>query len=342
MENTVYIGQSISSIADPLQPSAISQLYETIADIHSLQRERIERLRITRSVDSKRYAELKRSLPYLVCAKFQPLVRKLENFAYTQFFILDIDHLSDKGIQLSSLKEILKKDERVMMCFVSPSEDGLKVLFSLKERCYDKGQYSLFYKKFAKQFANQYNLEQVIDTRTSDVTRACFLSFDTDAYYNPIPEDVDMDAYIDKEHTYLLLEEQRKLEKQERQLPKEEQTLEKEPDNDAIAKIKEILALRMPKIAKPPVFVPEQLNSIVEHLKQKLEECEIRVDEVIDIQYGKKFRVTLQDKHAESNVFYGKRGFKVVISPRTGTDRQLNDLLSELLTMFIDERLYGT
>lgn len=342
MENTVYIGQSISSIADPLQPTSIQQLYELIADINSPYRERIEQLRITRSVDAKRYAELKRSLPYMVCAKFQPLVRKSENFAYTQCFILDVDHIAEKGLHVSLLKEKIQNDERVGMCFVSPSKDGLKILFNLKERCYDKGQYSVAYKKFAQQFANQYNLEQVIDTRTSDVTRACFLSFDTDAYFNPSPIAVDMDAYVNREQTYLLLDEKRELEKQERDLPKEEKISVKDPDNDAITKIKEILALRVPKIAKPPIFVPEQLNLIVEYLKQRLEACDICVDEIIDIQYGKKFRVTLQDKHAECNVFYGKHGFKVVISPRTGTDRQLNDLLSNLLTMFIHERLYGT
>lgn len=60
----------------------------------------------------------------------------------------------------------------------------------------------------------------------------------------------------------------------------------------------------------------------------------ISTDEIIDIHYGKKFRFSLGYRKAEINLFYGKRGFSVVISPRAGTDNELNavccDVLKEL------------
>ena len=84
------------------------------------------------------------------------------------------------------------------MCFVSPSEDGIKVMFRLKERCYDAGIYSIFYKAFAATFAMRHNLMQVSDSKTSDVARACFVSIDTEAYFNPNCTPVDINAYIDE------------------------------------------------------------------------------------------------------------------------------------------------
>ena len=92
--------------------------------------------------------------------------------------------------------------DRVVLSFLSPSEDGLKVFFKLKERCYDSGLYSLFYKAFLLEFSKQYVLHQVIDTRTSDVTRACFVSVDPDAYYNPDAVQVDIRAFIDMDNPF--------------------------------------------------------------------------------------------------------------------------------------------
>ena len=54
----------------------------------------------------------------------------------------------------------------------------------------------MFYKLFVHKFSVKYGLEQVVDTRTCDVTRACFLSADSEAYFNPEPELVVVDDYI--------------------------------------------------------------------------------------------------------------------------------------------------
>lgn len=43
-------------------------------------------------------------------------------------------------------------------------------------------------------------------------------------------------------------------------------------------------------------------------------------------------------KQAEVNLFYGKRGFSVVQSPRTGTNADLNQLMANLITGFINDR----
>ena len=54
--------------------------------------------------------------------------------------------------------------------------------------------------------------------------------------------------------------------------------------------------------------------------------------EVVNIHYGKKFKFRLQLKEAEINLFYGKRGYTVVQSPRHGTNAELNVVCAQILT----------
>ena len=59
--------------------------------------------------------------------------------------------------------------------------------------------------------------------------------------------------------------------------------------------------------------------------------------EVINIQYGKKLRFRVGMRKAEINLFYGKRGFSVVQSPRTGTDAEANALMADVVNCFLME-----
>lgn len=60
--------------------------------------------------------------------------------------------------------------------------------------------------------------------------------------------------------------------------------------------------------------------------------------EIKNIQYGKKMRFALGLKQAELNLFFGKKGFSVIVSPRTGTDEGLNQLMVDLVSNYINER----
>jgi hypothetical protein len=74
-----------------------------------------------------------------------------------------------------------------------------------------------------------------------------------------------------------------------------------------------------------------ELNDLVDFIQ----ETGLVVSEVIDIQYGKKIRISMGMKQAEINLFYGRRGFSVVKSPRSGTNMELNELSAELVQTFI-------
>lgn len=174
----ILLGNSLKNSQEHLEQVEVSQLYDAIQNPSQELANTVRRLRLMRKIDEKKYASQKTFLPFFVCAKFEPAVRKTEYFAYTEYFVVDLDKLSSQGIIIGDLKARLMGDPRVMMCFESPSMDGLKVLFRLSEKCYDPGQYKLFYKIFVDKMARDYNIERCLDSRTCDVTRACFLSSD--------------------------------------------------------------------------------------------------------------------------------------------------------------------
>lgn len=145
------------------------------------------------------HSQLKRALPYFVCAKFENGLRRIENFSHLEAFVLDIDHFEDSDVSLEELKKHLAQDERVVMAFISPSGNGLKVLLFLDEPCKDANIYTSFYKRFAVEFAKEYHLENYVDYKTCDVTRDCFLASDVNATLNLNFIAIHMDDYVNTE-----------------------------------------------------------------------------------------------------------------------------------------------
>lgn len=337
----LLFGTNIQSAADELKKVQEEYLYNSLRNPKPTIAATIQQLRIVYSMDAKAYVQLKRRLPYFVCGQFNPPFRRKENFAYTESFILDFDHLSSKQLSMKTIRDNIVKDEQVMMCFTSPSEDGLKVMFRLKERCYDAGLYSIFYKAFAATFAMRHNLTQVTDSKTSDVARACFISIDPNAYFNPNSIPVDIKAYLDESNPdslFNIKHEQDEHDKVTKKSDDEQAPLPKDPDKDILTRIRQQLN---PKAQLPveqhPAYVPERLNEIIAELKLFIEETGLQVTEIINIQYAKKIRARLGQKEAEVNLFYGKRGFSVVISPRLGTNEELNELLADLIKAFLQK-----
>jgi hypothetical protein len=335
-------GTNITGSADVLKKIPVDHLYHSLRNPKPEISAKIRQLRIVRRLDAKQYTALKRMLPYVVCGMFNPLYRRTENFAYIEYFIVDIDHLSDKGMNISEVRKRIEQDERTVLCFLSPGEDGLKVLFRLKERCYDAGVYFLFYKAFVRQFSLDCQLEQVVDARTCDVCRACFISIDPDAYYAPGATFVDMNAYLDVSDTTSLMDMKSTFAKEEKEQSvnlKNESSQDTNPDADALARIKEILhpGGKKPVKEKVPVYVPERLNEMMVDLQTYVEKTGVSLYEIINIQYGKKLRMRVGTREAEINLFYGKRGFSVIQSPRCGTSSEFNQLAADLIEAFLHE-----
>ena len=339
-------GINIQMAGDPLKPLSVEHLYNSLTHPTSAIEARINQLRIVRQTDQKLYARAKRLLPYFVCGVFNPQVRKTENFAYTNYFIIDLDNFSEKAIDLTSVREKIEKDSRVVLSFLSPSEDGLKVMFRFKERCYDAGLYSVFYKEFVRRFSQQYQLEQVADGRTSDVARACFISIDRNAYYNPEAEPVDMEEFLNVgDSTFMtdLMHEQAKEEKAQAASvspSSEEEPRQPEPDDVAMDKIRDLLnehKKAKDPVPRLPIYVPARLEAMMEGIRAFVEKQGVSVYELVSIQYGKKIKCKLGERLAEINLFYGKRGFRVVQSPKAIVSADLNAVVAELIQLYVDE-----
>jgi len=339
----IYAGKEIVSPADKLVKVPLDYVYNSLKNPRPEMVSRIRQLRIAYNVDRKRYSQLKRSLPYLVCGVFNPPFRRNENFACIEYFILDIDHISEKDLTITDLRKRIEADSRVLLSFISPSEDGLKLLFRLKEKCYDSGIYSLFYKAFAREFSKTFSIEQVVDSKTSDVSRACFMSHDENAYYNPDAESIDINAYLTMDDTSGLFELKRELEKinnpdstqASSPITVTQNERDTDPSFDEIIKIKEILKLKNAGHSKPPVYVPQQLDEIMDDVKKYVEDTGIQIYEITNISYAKKVKMKLGMKMAEINIFFGKKGFTTTISPRTGTNAELNELCRDLISSYL-------
>lgn len=334
-------GSNIRNNTEPLKKLDPDYLFNALKSPKPDFASRIRQLRVVRQLNSTQYSALKQQLPYFVCAAFNPPFRKTENFAYTECFIIDIDHIGEKGLVLEDLRLRIQADSRTFMCFMSPGEDGLKVVMKLKDRCYDAGVYSLFYRKFVQEFSSRYGLQQVVDSRTCDVTRACFMSVDSDVFYNPDCEPVDMAAFIAVGDTSEMLRQKDAVESEPVVEEVSDEVLKEscEPGDDDLSKIKELLRLKSRKpVSEKPVFVPEILDALQADLKTYVGELGLEVTAVVNIQYGKKIRASIGLKKAEVNLFYGKKGFSVVVSPKTGTNSELNELLASAVRSFIDER----
>lgn len=318
-------GTKITSVDDVLQKITPERIYQAIIHPKPTFLKQMERLRMVRSIDERQYRRLKRDLPYFVCGRFHPPYRRKENFAAIRHFVIDLDHLKSAGIHLPDLRAKLIQDERLQLLFVSPGGDGLKLLFQLRENCTDPGLYSLFYQAFQQKLALKYGLEKVVDARTHDVTRACFLSVDKQAYYREQAQAIVLTDYFDPQSPDI----QRELAQGQKVLreasiaPKPE----KEPLGDeTLLAIKKKLNPNFRPRKPKQAYVPPELDEAMPAIEKRLQELDIVLLEQSGINYGRKLRIGAGKHWAALNIFFGKRGFSVVKTTQTGSHPALADL----------------
>jgi hypothetical protein len=336
----ISFGKNIRQANDPLSKIEVETVYKKIKEPNQKLVDYIEQLRTVATMDIKKYRILKIKLPYLVAATFNPGFRKKDTFAYTQHFIIDIDHVNEKELDLDTIFKKISADKRVLLAFRSPSNDGIKLFFKLKEKCYDIGKYTLFYKFFAQKFSNQYNLEQVLDKSTSDVSRACFVSFDPEAYFNNNAETIEIKNFIDFENEETVskinfeLKENEKADKEKTRAVNKNNTDINRQDlpNDILLKIREKLNPAVKKRREKNIYVPEQLDEIIEDIKKQMDEYEIKTESIKKINYGKQFNFSVKNIWCEINIFYGKKGFTVVKTTKNGSNKELAESCAQILT----------
>ncbi len=339
----LYLGKHITSARDPLQPIAVKRIYKALKNPNGKVAEQLNRLQHIRLIDPNKYRKMKVELPYLICAQFHPMVRRKENFLHTERFLIDIDHLSEYEIDQDKLRKKLKADPRIELLFSSPSGDGLKVLFRLSQKISDSSYYALFYKAFCLKLNKKYQLGAALDSKTNDVTRCCFVSYDAQTYYNENPEKIDPENYLTQAGFIEFDEVKKEIKKTEKENRKETQkarikTKPKVLTDEVLNTIKERVGKRVRKPSPKQYYQPEELNDLVEEIKPLIEEMGAELIQTKPINYGRVLRIKVDKYWAEINLFYGQKGTTVVRTSKTGSHKDLADMMFELLKDYFQGR----
>jgi len=103
---------------------------------------------------------------------------------------VDVDGLDDVGYVLNNIR----KDKFTRAVFISPSYTGLKVIFAYDVKDDTPEGYENMFLRYCQYIETRGIPAPKIDKPTKDVSRACFMSYDPNTYYNPNSE-----MFIDEE-----------------------------------------------------------------------------------------------------------------------------------------------
>jgi hypothetical protein len=318
---TLSLGHRLTDPTEVLSTVTLSEVHHLIVSDIPLKTE-VLRLRKLAQLDKTAYRSLKTRLPYVVGSVFDGGKRHTQHLLAAHFFIIDID---DCPLNDGTLQAQICQNESVALLFISPSDQGLKVFFPLDTPCTDAKLYAEAYRAFASRFAEGIRLEGSVDMRTSDAARACFLSHDSNAYFNPMPKAVQWQAYLST--SMLTFDHSNPLDAASTTVSPTDSPPQN-PINEVayqavLRKINPNAPVRLPK----QTHVPELLHQIEPVVREVCQENKLELVQVQPLNFGLKFMVRSGTRSAEVNVFYGKKGFSVVRSPKTGTDPTIADLL---------------
>lgn len=132
----------------------------------------------------------KKNFPYFSTAKFRKNYRKDANVESASFLLLDVDKIPTSDIY--KVRSFFERLKETLLCFVSPSGRGIKVLFRLAEPITDKSTFTQLYRYYVENIGERLPAG-TLDAATSDLSRACFFAYDPDMFYNPdaVPLPVD-------------------------------------------------------------------------------------------------------------------------------------------------------
>jgi len=130
---------------------------------------------IQQEQDKSTRNELKKSLP-AIC--FSGIFTKRADNSITEhsgLICLDFDGYASKK-EMMAEKRSIASDEYVMLVFVSPSGDGLKVIVKIPQ---DIDNHVRYFNALERHFNSQY-----FDTTSKNISRVCYESYDEDIYIN--------------------------------------------------------------------------------------------------------------------------------------------------------------
>ena len=163
----------------------LDQIHRVLVQPPSYLRERADAARAEYAAHGKSpaYRALKNGLDYFTAGgTFAPTRADANLAAGSGYLALDFDKLNGRVVEArAALLADLALAPALVLVFVSPSGDGLKAVLRADPRHPRKDNYEAL----ARHLTRRYGWGPTLDARTADVSRACFLSHDPDAWLAP-------------------------------------------------------------------------------------------------------------------------------------------------------------
>lgn len=128
--------------------------------------------------DEKKRADYKKTFPYVT---FSGTFRKRSNeelINHSGYICIDLDHIGDAA-RIAGIKEQILKPFTPSMMFISPSGDGIKIIFKID---ISQGTHAEYFSALKHYFKSEINI--VVDPSGKDVSRACFICHDPEVFYS--------------------------------------------------------------------------------------------------------------------------------------------------------------
>ena len=110
---------------------------------------------------------------------------------HSNLLCIDVDNIENLDGVKTKVIELLPPS----LMFVSPSGNGLKIVYKIN---IEQATHLQYFKAFEQFFVKEFTID--IDEKCKDVSRACFLCYDKEAYYNSEAEIIDK-SFIDTFYT---------------------------------------------------------------------------------------------------------------------------------------------
>ncbi len=137
--------------------------------------------------NKKKKGEYKSSLPYVTFSGEFTQRANEKLISHSGYICCDLDHIGSNGEIKKFEKEISEYFTPALM-FVSPSGDGLKIVFAID---ITNGTHLQYFAALETFFKTQFSLN--IDAACKDIARACFLCHDPELLYFDNPDILDQD-----------------------------------------------------------------------------------------------------------------------------------------------------
>ena len=302
---------------------------------------RINQLRNTVFVNSSDARKRLSKLPFLVCANFNPMLYREDNFSYIEHFCVEIElPVFISSEDYTTWRHRLERDNQIFMSFLSALGDKLHIFFTLRQRCYDRGLFQLFYREFTSDFFRRHNIDYVPTRSETDPCKPIHFSIDPDAFCSMEPTPVAFDNYINGKN----LEERReRIERNKQQskrpLLKREKATE-EPSTNAIAKIKSILKHKPMYQPASSVLSMKTCLSLfdqnIEELKRLLLDAGISLDDIQSIRGGRKILMAKEREKTTANILFDNEGnTAIVYAASTSEVRKFQVTAKSVIQKFI-------